>query len=87
MAGRISQSERLANRVEVLLENVDNRNDAEKIGFELLRLVQRAQTVGVDAEGALRQTLKCVESSVVRAELGLQLLSFMDWKVLSSRFH
>lgn len=70
--GRVSKNERLANRVEVLLENVDNGNDAEKIGFELLQLVHRAQKLGVDAEGALRQTLNSVEGSVVRAELDLQ---------------
>lgn len=66
--GRISKNERLANKVEVLQENIDNSNDAEKIGFELLQLVHRAQAAGVDAEGALRQTLSGLENSVVRAE-------------------
>lgn len=66
--GRISKNERLANRVEVLPKNIDNSSDAEKIGFELLQLVQRAQRAGVDAEGALRQTLSGLENSVVRAE-------------------
>ncbi len=70
--GRISKNELLANRVEVLIENVDNGSDADKIGFELLQLVHRARAVGVDAEGALRQALNRVEGNVVRAEIGLQ---------------
>ncbi len=70
--GRISKNERLANKVELMSDNIDNGSDAEKIGFELLHLVQRAQSVGVDAEGALRQALQSVESNVVRAEHDLR---------------
>lgn len=70
--GRIAKNERLANKVELLSDNIDNSSDVEKIGFELLQLVQRAQRAGVDAEGALRQALQGVEGNVVRAEHDLR---------------
>lgn len=65
---RVQRNERMVNALESVSENVDNRTDAEKIGFELLDVVQRAARLGIDAEGALRQTLSRVEGSVRSAE-------------------
>jgi hypothetical protein len=69
--GRAARDERIVNALEVASENVDNRTDAEKIGFELLEIVRRAARLGIDAEGALRQTLTSVEGSARRAEAEL----------------
>ena len=68
VVSRASRDERIVNALEVASENVDNISDAEKIGFELLEIVRRAARSGIDAEGALRQTLHRVEASARRIE-------------------
>ncbi len=65
---RASRNELFVNALESVSENVDNKSDDEKIGFELFELVRRAAQLGVDAEGALRQILNRVEGNVRSVE-------------------
>lgn len=65
---RANRNELFVNALESVSENVDNKSDDEKIGFELFELVRRAAQLGVDAEGALRQILNRVEGNVRSVE-------------------
>jgi XTP/dITP diphosphohydrolase len=50
-------------------ESVDERSAAEReIGAALLALVRTARAAGVDAEGALRRTLRDIEAAVRATE-------------------
>lgn len=71
MVSRVNRDERIVNALASVSENVDNSNDAVKIGNELLDLVRRAARQGVDAEGALRQALTEFERDVRSAESSL----------------
>jgi XTP/dITP diphosphohydrolase len=71
MVSRVKRDERIVNALASVSENVDNSNDAVKIGNELLDLVRRAARQGVDAEGALRQALTEFERDVRSAESSL----------------
>ncbi|WP_435298413.1 MazG family protein [Timonella sp. A28] len=68
IVSRASRDELIVNALEVASENVDNRSDAEKIGFELWDVVRRSARLGVDAEGALRQILTEIEGNARCAE-------------------